>query len=274
MPNKIKRWKGFLPFFLIVLLNFVASAQNAKIDDLLNQLSKSTSDTAQIKVLRKLSTAYTSVDPSKKYIYANQYRILAEKNGIDSLIASGYLDMGTAYAIKSNLDSALIYFKLGQDIAKRSNFENGIARSYVNIGYTYDRLDRKKEAVAHYEKALKIYKQLNFKRGINQCITNLGSIYFDLKQYKTAELYFQQVLENLKETPNDQMGLGSALYTLGGTSRRLGKSKQAMVYYQRSLTIKETLGDLSGIALANWGIGQLYVAQKNMTKRSSTLILL
>lgn len=262
MLNVIKRIKEFGLFCFILFLNFSASAQTSKIDELLAQLNKNSSDTTQIKVLRKLSIAYSTVDPAKKYIYANQYRILAEKNGIDSLVASGYLDMGNAHVISSNLDSGLFYFKLGHEIAKRSNFLSGIARGYINIGYVYDRLDRKKESVAYYENALKIYRKLNHKKGINQCITNLGSMYFDLQEYKTAQHYFQQVLENLKETPKDEMGLGAALYSLGGTSRRLKQSNQAMTYYRKSLAIREKIGDLNGIALSNWGIGQLFVERK------------
>ena len=266
MLNVIKPLKGLLLFSFLLYFNFSATAQTSKIDELLAQLNKNSSDTAQIKVLRKLSVAYSTVDPAKKYIYANQYRILAEKNGIDSLVSSGYLDMGNAHAISSNLDSALFYFKLGHEIAKKSNFLSGVARGYINIGYTYDRLDRKKESVVYYENALKIYKKLNHKKGINQCITNLGSMYFDLQEYKTAQHYFQQVLENVKETPNDEIGLGAALYSLGGTSRRLNQSTQAMAYYRKSLAIREKIGDLNGIALSNWGIGQLFVEKKQFNE--------
>lgn len=266
MLNLIKRLKGLSLFCFISFLSTIAIAQTTKVDELLGQLNKNSPDTAQIRIMRKLSVAYSTVDPTKKFYYANQYRLLAEKNGIDSLVANGYLDMGNAHGLRSNLDSALYYFKLGHEKAKAANFLNGIARGYINIGYTYDRLDRKKESVGYYENALKIYKKINFKRGINQCITNLGSMYFDLKEYKTADHYFQQVLENLKETPNDEMGMGAALYSLGGSNRKLGNSGKAMDYYTKSLAIREKLGDLNGIALSNWGIGQLLVEKKQYKK--------
>ncbi|RZL50333.1 MAG: tetratricopeptide repeat protein [Pedobacter sp.] len=267
MPNLFKRLvQVFCLYLFLFAFGNSANGQTTKIDELLGQLNKNNSDTAQLKILRKLSVAYSTVDPEKKYYYANQYRLLAEKNGIDTLVASAYLDMGNAHALRSNLDSALYYFKIGHEKAKAINFLNGIARGYINIGYTYDRLDRKKESVLYYEQALKIYKKINFKKGINQCITNLGSMYFDLKEYKTADHYFKQVLENLKETPNDEMGLGSALYSLGGTNRRLGQSKTAMAFYRKSLAIREKIGDLNGIGLSNWGIGQLYVEQKEFKK--------
>src|SRR5690606_17834476 len=54
----------------------------------------------------------------------------------------------------------------------------------------------------------------------------------------------------------------NALYALGGSNRKLGNSKKSMDYYQKSLAIRQELNDLSGIALSNWGIAQLLVAEK------------
>jgi len=267
MPNLIKRLKQLVLFcFFMFAIGITSLAQTTKVDELLAQLNKNSPDTTQMKIMRKLSVAYSSVDPAKKFYYANQYKLIAEKYGIDSLIASAYLDMGNSYVLRSNLDSGLYYFKVGHEKAKASNFTNGIARGYINIGYVYDRLDRKKEAANYYEIALKLYTKLNFKRGINQCITNLGSIYFDLKEYKTADIYFQQVLDNVKENPNDEVALGNALYSLGGSRQRLGKLKESLQYYNKSLAIREKIGDLNGIALSNWGIGELYVGKKEYNK--------
>ncbi|SOD18096.1 tetratricopeptide repeat-containing sensor histidine kinase [Pedobacter xixiisoli] len=247
----------------LLLFGISATAQTSKVEVLLTQLKSTDPDTIQIKVLRKLSAAYTSVDPIKKFYYANQYRLLAEKNNIDSNIANAYLDMGISYGVRSNLDSALYYFKIGQQKAKASGYQNGLARSLVNIGFVYDRSDKKQLAVHCYEDALKIFRRLNYGKGINQCITNLGAIYFDLKEYKSADNYFQQVLDNLKLNPSDELSMGNALFSLGGSKRRLKEFSKSMDYYQKSLAIREKIGDLNGIALSNWGISQLYVEKKD-----------
>jgi len=248
--------KQLLLFCMLMLcIGVMTKAQTSKIDDLVGQWDKNSPDTTQIKILRKLSAAYTSVDPIKKFYYANQYLQLAKKNNIDSSISNAYLDMGIAYAVRSQLDSGLYYFKLGQEIARGSNYLSGIARGHVNIGFILDRQDKKKESVKHYEESLKIYKKLNHKKGINQCIMNLGSIYFDLAEYKTADIYFHQVLENVKETPNDQAGLANALFSLGNSNRKLGDQQKSLDYFRQSLAIREKIGDLNGIALSNWGIG-------------------
>ncbi len=264
MPNKLKQLS--ILFFCMFFVSITSFAQTSIIEELLSQLNKNNPDTTQIKIMRKLSAAYSPVDPLKKLYYANQFRLLGEKNGIDSVVSAGYLDMGISYGIRGNIDSALYYFKLGYEKAKASNYEIGIARSHANIGYAYDRLDRKKEAVKSYEQSLRMFKKLNIKKSINQSITNLGSIYFDLGEYKMADSYFQQVLENVKETPKDQMGLANAYFSLGNSNRKLKNQKKALTYYQQSLAIREKIGDLNGIALSNWGISEIYNAKKDYTK--------
>jgi len=268
MPSATKK-QHLLFCMLMLCVGVTVKAQTSKIDDLLGQWDKNSPDTTQIKILRKLSAAYTSVDPLKKFYYANQYLQLAKKNNIDSSISNAYLDMGIAYAVRSQLDSGLYYFKLGHEIAKESNYLPGIARGYVNMGFILDRQDKKKESVKYYEESLKIYRKLNNRKGINQCIMNLGSLYFDLGEYKTADLYFHQVLDNVRETPNDQAGLASALFSLGNSNRKLGNSQKSLEYFRQSLAIREKIGDLNGIALSNWGIG---LVMNNTNKFEQALV--
>lgn len=269
MSNVVKR---LLLACLFVLFTGVGSfAQTSKVDELLSQLHNDNADTTTIRILRKLSAAYTSVDPVKKFYYANQFRLLGEKNGIDSVISAAYLDMGISCGIRGNLDSALYYFNLGYKKAKESNYEIGMGRAHSNIGFAYDQLDRKKDAVTHYEKALLIFKKLNIRKSVNQVITNLGSIYFDLGEYRTADSYFRQVLANARAIPNNEMGLANAYFSLGNSSRKLNKPEEAMSYHRRSLAIRERIGDLNGIALSNWAIAVLYNNRKAYDKALSYL---
>ncbi len=85
-------------------------------------LNSNNPDSVQISILRRLSSAYSAVDPVKKFYYANEYRLIGEKNGIDSVVANAYLDMGISYGIRGKLDSSLYYFKLGFEKSKQSNY--------------------------------------------------------------------------------------------------------------------------------------------------------
>lgn len=266
MINSIKRLYGCLFFIIILLASFTASAQTTRVDELLLQLKQNNTDSAQIAIMRRLSAAYTAVDPVKKFYYANQFRLIAERNGVDSVVAAAYLDMGISYGIRGNMDSALHFFKLGLGKSKDINYQNGIARSHTNIGFAYDKIERKKDAVNSYEEALKIYRKLNNKNGISQNTVNIGAIYFDLGEYKTADIYFKEYFELAQAMPNNAIALGNANFSLGNSNRKLGNQTLAMDYYRKSLAIREKIGDVSGIALSNRGIGQIYHNKKDYQK--------
>lgn len=266
MINAIKRQNGCLFFIFILFAALTSSAQTTKVEELLQELKQNNTDSAQISIMRKLSAAYSAVDPVKKFYYANQFRIIAEKNGIDSIVAGAYLDMGISYGIRGKMDSALHFFNLGLAKSKEINYPNGIARSYANIGFAYDRTDRKKDAVKSYEESLKIFRKTNHKSGISQNIVNLGAIYFDLGEYKTADIYFKEYLELAQAMPNNAIALGNANFSLGNSNRKLGNPELAMEYYRKSLAIREKIGDLSGIALSHWGIGQSYLNKDDYPK--------
>ncbi len=269
MMNTFKQLKGSFLFGFILFTSIAASSQTARIEELLIQLNKANSDTAQINIMRKLSAAYSGVDPAKKFIYANQYRLIAEKNGIDSVVVNAFLDMGISYGIRGKMDSALYYFNLGYNKSKEIDYPSGIARSHANIGFAYDRLDRKKDAVKSYEESLKIYRRLKHTKGISQNIINLGSLYYDLSEYKIADIYFRENLGYVKKIANNQIGLGNAYFSLGNSNLKLDKLVLAMDYYHKSLIIRKEIGDLSGVALSNWGLGELYLKKNEYTKALS-----
>ena len=235
-------------------------AQNKKIDSLIVLLNKTKVDTAKIPILRQLSIAYTSVDVDKKFIYANQYRIIAEKHHIDSLIPTAYLDMGIKYGVKTEYDTAMYYFAKALKIAKEKKIPVQAARAYVNIGYVFDRLDNTKASIENYKLALEIFKKLKHRKGLNQTYVNLGALYYDITEYKIADVYFREALK-ISEQSKDQNGIAQGYYNIGGTSYKLGKYPQAFKYYTKSLEMREKTNDLNGIALAKWGLGELFSEQ-------------
>lgn len=251
----------FIIVFLFVIFGInVSQSQNKKIDSLLVELNKTKTDTAKIPILRALSIAFTPIDVDKKFIYANQYRILAEKHHIDSLIPMAYLDMGIKYGVKTEYDSAMYYFAKALKIAKAKKIPSQAARAYVNIGYVFDRLDNTKASIENYKLALEIFKKLKHRKGLTQTFVNLGALYYDITEYKVADVYFREALK-ISEQSKDQNGIAQGYYNIGGTSFKLGNDEKAYEYYTKSLEMREKTNDLNGIALAKWGLGELFSKQ-------------
>jgi two-component system sensor histidine kinase/response regulator len=262
--------KMLLLFALFFSAEFSLLAQNKKIDSLIVALKNEKSEPARVPILLQLSKYFTSIDPDRKYIYANQVRIIAEKYKMDTIVPIAYLDMAITYGIKTEYDSAMVYFSKGLAVAKRYKVQSQEARAYVCIGYVYDRLDKKKEAIENYKLALAIFKKLKHKKGLNQTYINLGSLYYDMHEYRIADAYFRQALK-IAEKANDDSAIAQGYFNLGGTSFKTGNEEQAYQYYMKSLGMREKMNDLNGIALANMGLGELFSKQGKYREAQTAL---
>lgn len=255
---------------LLLLFTLPCVSQTTKVEKLLPQLKENLKDTTRLRVLRELTSAYSSVDQDKKFYYAKKYKTLAEKLKIDTLVVEALIDMGGTHAIQSQMDSALYYFNKGKERAEAINYQGGIARGLASIGYVYDKLDKESQSIEVYSKALVIYRKVKNKKGINQCLINIGGIYYDLTEYEMSEKYFQQAYEGNLEIGNES-GTASALFSLGGASKRLNKRDKAYGYYIESLAISEKIGDLNRIALARWGLGTIDIERGEFKKALKNL---
>jgi signal transduction histidine kinase/uncharacterized protein HemY len=261
-------------YFSLVLLPLVypCFGQNTKIDSLQNQLKQTIPDTLRLKLLKQITAAYSSIDPQKKFYYANKTKDLADKLHNDIAVADAYISMGTSYFIRSKYDSALYYFTISYNRSEKAKYAIGMGKSLVNLGFTYDHLDDNREAVKHYAQALSIFNRLKFQKGIDQCNTNIGSIYYDNSQYKTAESYFSACLKSYTKSKDDA-GIASASYSMGTCEQALGRDAEALNFFNKSMAIREKLGDLNGIALVHRGLGIVYMHQQQYQKAADNLLL-
>ncbi|MBB5395407.1 tetratricopeptide repeat protein [Mucilaginibacter sp. AK015] len=272
MLNPIWSIKRFInPYLLVFLFAFdPCFAQITKVNELLPRLKQTMPDTARLSLLKQLSTAYSSVDPEKKFYYANVYKSLAQKLNNHEAVADSYVQMGISYGIRSKIDSALFYFNVGYNHAKKYGFELTAGRALANIGFAYNRLDDNREAITNYFQALAIYKKIGYELGANQCYTNIGAIYYDMDKNEIARSYFKQALAGYTKSKND-MGIASALYSVGNCYLADHQDEQAIEYYNRSLAIRQKLGDLNGIGLTRMGLGRAYTHQKKYTAALTSL---
>lgn len=263
-------------YWLLLLLPFCtpAHAQTAKVNDIQLKLKQNLSDTTRLRLLGKLTEAYTSVDPEKKFYYSVIFKKSAEKLHNDKAIADAYLSMGVSYGLRSNMDSALYYFTLAYGQAVKTNYLIVMGKSLSDIGFVYDHLDEKKEAMKYYFQALEILKKAKYTRGINQAYINIGAIYRDLQQYKLAQTYYEQCLKSYTET-HDEAGIGYALFILGDCYQALGEIGKAKDYLNRSLAIRQKLDDANGVALVRKALGHMYLNNKqyHLAIASSTTAL-
>jgi len=248
--------------WLLLLLLFAhpSFAQTTDISKLQLKLKQPLADSTRLHLLDQI-LANTSLDPDKKFYYANLSKSLAEKLHNDTTIANAYLYMGVSCAIRSKSDSALYYFSLAYNQGEKTKFYRVMGKSLSDIGFVYDRLDDKQDAIKNYFQALPLLRKAHFLRGLNQCLTNIGSIYYDLKQYPLAKSYFDQCLKSFTEA-HDEAGIAYGLFNTGDCYQEMGDDKKATINLTKSLAMRQKLGDINGIALVRRGLGNVYSDEK------------
>lgn len=188
-----------------------------------------------------------------------------------------------------NTEKAIDYFKKSLEVAIKSRNNNNIAYAYNNLGNIFS-VDRKTHdiAIEYYKRALNIRKQQKHNLEIAPILSNMGTVYFERKEYVLAEKYFKESLElNLKNKDfknscicytnigslyfeqndfkqadfnyrqalrylGDDFQIKEMLYyNLGEVNLKLGNLKDALLYNDTCMTIKDSLYSREAIKSLN-----------------------
>ena len=196
---------------------------------------------------------------------------IKEENGI----ASSFNNIGAIYYRLGKVSTALDFYHKSLKIREKIQDKQGTAESLNNIGSIYKSQDEYAKALEYYLKSLKIRELISDKKGIAVTLNNIGTVYIkkaesnksangkeDINKLclKAINCYTRSLF--ISEEIGDKSTMSNCLNNLGflyssfvdnssETSTvdalKLGDTK-ALNYYQRSLKIKENLGDKLGIA--------------------------
>lgn len=129
------------------------------------------------------------------------------------------------------------------------------------ITYFLDQAGELNRMLGNYDKALsQLNKCLSYKKNwkdlqdLSLTYNNMGKTYVDKGLYDLAAQNFLKALELMEEDKND-FGQGYYLNNLGALYDLQRNFSKAIDYYERSLKIKQKLGDTKGIAATHTNLG-------------------
>ncbi|HEU4718579.1 MAG TPA: tetratricopeptide repeat protein, partial [Bacteroidia bacterium] len=158
---------------------------------------------------------------------------LREKYNDTSGVAQCLSNMGVAYTIIGQKDSALSYFRKSLAIRQSIKDSAGMAYSLNNIGAIYKSENRMEEARANYAQCLAIYRSLNIKVGIANTLHNIGSTY-GKEQPDTALRYFRESFM-LYKAIHDKANIANSCNDLAIVHLALGQKDSALKYVTQAL---------------------------------------
>ncbi len=254
--------------FFLLLLPICASAQKQGrllIDSLNNRLPTLADDTNKVKLLNRLSLAYTTISPDLGIAKATEALVLANKIGYQVGKGWAYNNLGNNFVSKSEYQKALGTDSLSVSIFEQTGNTPGMAAAYSNIAKVYCHQGNPNLALGFDQKALTIYGASGNADGRAWVLSDLVSVYYSLALYnKAMECIFTSL--RLFEEQGDKSGVARDFKYIGDCYNLLGNGKKAMEWYFKSLKINEGLGDKNGIARNLEAIGMIYSASGDFAK--------
>lgn len=165
------------------------------------------------------------------------------------LIGNFYLMFGVIKYWKSDLGSALNFFKKANETYTRFGLQKGISNTLVHIGIIHDRIGKLDIAKEYYLKAQSSYQKSNDNIGIAYVLNNLGQIEYKNKEYEKALEYNDMayhLADSIKyEAMFVRLDINKALILV-----ELNKNEEALQLFKKCVTSYQETNDSLSLATA------------------------
>ncbi|MGM0477828.1 MAG: tetratricopeptide repeat-containing sensor histidine kinase [Bacteroidota bacterium] len=144
-------------------------------------------------------------DTANTLKYAKLHLDEAIKTGNDYFVASGYHNLGTAYDLSGEIDSASVFWKKAQSIYIEIEDSQSLSLINLNIAHVHLSKDEYNQALKLTEESIEISKQISFSEAIRDGYKLLAEIYFELKNYKEAYKNLDKYIEIREDFLNENV---------------------------------------------------------------------
>lgn len=225
--------KGLLG--LVLLLAASSLSGQSQLDSLQLQLEQATEDTTRANLLLEIGKIHRWDNPAKALDYLNSAVELAKETNLPKKHTQALFQIGTVYTLQFAKDSSQYYFERALVLAQEHDFKDEIASIYGNMGilhYYFNNLD---SALILYQKSLEMLEETgDIPRQIKR-YNNIAAAYSSQTNYPQAISTFFKALR-LSEKIGDEEAIVKLYNNIGNSYYSLGDSKNALEYYQKSLS--------------------------------------
>lgn len=255
-----------LLFFLFYFNLFSSS----RIDSLETILEKASSK-RRPEILNELSLECRDISQDKSIEYGQLAFKEARERKDHRQEAIALNNIGNAYKISKEYETALVYYLQALSIDEKYKDEEHLTKTLSKLGYIYVYLEENNKAIPYFQRALQISEKNKNINDIAYFSNCLGMTHWYLNNYALALKFYKRSTEFFKKD-NNLITASVALNNTGNVYMRIGDYENALRYYLQSLPIKEELGDKKQIANLLNNIGNTYHKLKQSDKAIDILI--
>lgn len=173
-----------------------------------------------------------------------------------------YSNIATAYNLKGNLDSALYYQLAALRIAEKENDSANLLICFNNLGFIHQRLHSYTKAEEDFNHSLSIATALGSFADQSRAYGNLGSLYADMQVYDKAKLFLWRNTASAAELGN-KAELANTFNNLGAIYEDEKRTDSAFYYYERAAALDKAIGKDRDLAIVLSNLGFLHYNKGN-----------
>jgi len=189
-------------------------------------------------------------------------------------------NIGNIYYVTSKLDSALMYYEKSYSIYQSMNDSLHTALIIDNMANVYGAKGENEKSLKYHRKALAIFEKTD-KGAYCEGLNTMGSFFAETKNYDSAAFYFHKSLVFAQEI-NDNFTVAVSNLNLADLMLLTQKYKEALYFAEKSLNIskangisaimKETYKKLYEINLKLGKSKEAYVYYKSFSELKDSLL--
>ncbi len=234
---------NMVPVLSVILCLICGTSLSAQNLDSLEQVLKTQELTSDklIKIYDDLSWGYLSINFDKSSDYARKGITIAEKEKNTVMVGTFYRNLGVAYYMDGNNDTARIYLDQALEYAGKAKDENLEASVYGAIGNIYHVEGQTEKTLEYYQKSLKLSEKQNNKIRTGMLLGNIGAMYLHIDNHLQAESYYLRA-EKICTEINDLFGLATVKSGLADIYLEKKEFQKALDYVLSAVDICRSLG--------------------------------
>jgi len=210
--------------------------------------------------------AKKGVSDSAYYNYSKAQKIY---NALEEDFYSGRMHLSMAIMqsdVKDYTGSEISTIK-AISLLKPLNKYGHLYRCYNNLGIVLNELEDFDKALFHHNKALEYQKKIKTKNTFKEnTLNNIGVVYEMQKKYKLAINHYELALKENGLKQNNTKLYAMLLDNLAYSKLKLGDTLKVKKAFFTSLKIRDSINDLSGIAVNKLHIAAYYAYSADTVK--------
>ena len=239
------------------------------IDSLKEELKHETVDTNRYRIYEQLGYDYIHVNSDSSFHYLNLGLHIAKKIKKVDFQINSLVDIANAHGGNDDNKSALKYLKLAEPIAVESDNKKELARINFLYCYFYFELDETEKVKLYAKKTIALATEIKDYQLLSNCYNTIGVIHLTTGETEKGIEYLVKSQKSIEEgglTPD-----ASVCYNIARAYQELKNTEKAKEYFNKSLVITETTGELYISFKIVQILGKIAIEAKNFPEAKNKL---